>query len=368
MRGFVYGCVLAICIGLVSPVCVYAEVDVEIGIKETFDDNIDSASSNEKDDFITSIYLTGKAVYETKTDKVSVTGNMVQNLFMDHSEYDKNSQILTCSYEKYISKFFSFDVFERFSHGDEPVDFENSFGRPTGRYSQYNNEFAINGTYDVNQRLQIVGTYGNTINRVPKSRGSDTMMNRVRINSFYSFDSTRMCRAFYECSVRSYKPGGTITRQSIGGALRYYVKPYLYGDGGMGCDFLDSNGLETKPQFFCSVTNEFSETTYLVASFNKSYSAQTYSEEIFKDWRLSCTLGHQLLERLHFSSSLFFGKGTYQQTGLRDTLSGGSMLLRYDFANNIRGTLSYSVSQVDSNMTTREYVRNIVSLGVNVTF
>ena len=67
-------------------------------------------------------------------------------------------------------------------------------------------------------------------------------------------------------------------------------------------------------------------------------------------------------------SSIFFGEGEFKTFNIKDQQIGISTRLNYEIKENVISFLAYTYSQIDSNIDTRSYDRNLVELGVRVVF
>jgi len=354
----------------ITAATVYAELDYEIsgGVRESFDDNVTYAETNEKDDFVTGIFLGGKGIYETYGHIFDLGGKVTQHIYAKNSDFNFNSQDLTATYEGRFSKFLKIDFNDRFTHTEEPRNFDDELGRTAGRYTYYRNTATLIGTFDVNKNFQCALGYGHDWKDISKgSSDPDSQEHSGRISGIYFFSTANIVTLFYEVAHRTYDPGDDITRQSVFLNGRHYFEPYFYMDAGVGYDFFDSRSTETEPQFSIAVTNEFNETTYLTAEYVKRYYVQTYTEDLFDEWRTNLTFGHQLYERINLSFSGFVGRGEFQITKARDTFYGARGEISYDITEHVRGYVSYAYRTVESNRPTREYDRNLISIGISMT-
>jgi hypothetical protein len=365
-----FGCyVCVVCVAFVNPSLAALDHEVSVAVTQSYDDNITYSASNEKEDFVTALSLGLKGMYEASRHTVDVGARVTQHLYLDYDDFNYFSHNLSASYRGELSEYMRVDLTDTFTHSDEPTSFEDSLGRTSGRYSYSNNTLRFTGTADISEHLQASLGYGNDARFVSESNaGPDSVENSVRGSMIYFLDTVNIFTLFYEYAIRSYDPGGDITRQTLFLNGRHYFKDYFYGDAGVGYDFFDSNGTESNPQYVLALTNEFSETTYVTARFSQRYSAQVYTEDLFDEWRTSVTFGHQLLERLGFSFTGFAGRGEYQIRGERDTFYGVTGELAYALTEKLRATLSYSHRTVDSNRASREYERNLVALGLSMRF
>ena len=132
-----------------------------------------------------------------------------------------------------------------------------------------------------------------------------------------------------------------------------------------GEDFVKSaRSKKTSPENYisASLTDEFDQTTRAVLSFLKQGGATSDTQDIRKSWQISLGLSKQLFARLSASLSGFFGEGKYNTSGINDKLKGVNTGLAYEINQRWVANLSYSLSDVTSNISTREYTVNRISL------
>lgn len=362
----------SLCILLSALVCAgtaRSAMDYEITgrVSESYDDNITYAESNEKDDLITSLSVGGKGMYQTNAHAVELGGSITQNIFVKNSEFNNNAQNLELSYRGNVINNVRIDFSNRFRHAEEPRSFEDELGRTAGRYSYYRNTARLGATVDISRQFQCELAYGHDWKELSKrTAGPDSKENSGRFSCIYFFDSSNIATLFYEVARRTYDPGDAITRQTVFLNGRHYFKEYFYMDAGAGYDFFDAVSTKTEPQFSVSLTNQFSETTYLSAAYIKRYYVQTYNDDLFDEWRASLDLGHRIYERLNLSASAFTGRGEYQRLKDRDTFYGLSTQLSYDLTEKVSAYASYVFRSVSSNRSSREYDRNFVTIGISV--
>lgn len=362
----------SVCVFICALLCTgpsRAAMDYEITtqVSESYDDNVTYAESNEKDDLITSLSLGGKGTYQTNTHVIELGGSITQNIFVKNSDFNNNAQDLELSYRGNVINNVSIDFSNRFRHAEEPRSFEDELGRSAGRYSYYRNTARLGATIDLSRQFQFELSYGNDWKEISKrTAGPDSKENSGRFSCIYFFDSSNIATLFYEVARRTYDPGDAITRQTVFLNGRHYFKEYLYLDAGAGYDFFDAVSTKTEPQFSVSLTNQFSDTTYLSAAYVKRYYVQTYNDDLFDEWRASLNLGHRIYERLNLTASAFTGRGEYQRLKDRDTFYGLSTQLGYDITEKVRAFASYVFRSVSSNRASREYDRNFVTIGISL--
>jgi len=346
------------------------DMDIRAGLSETYDDNITSVHENEKEDFITNLSFGLGAKYEGKTRSLELAANIIQQLFANYDNFNNTSQDVTLSFRQELSKYDRISLKDVFTHTYEPRSFEDAFGRATGRYSYYRNKLNLAYTKDIAKQLSVTARYANEIDEISREDLSDSSLNKAGLEATYFPSSATILMFSYDFSERDFDPGDNATTHTIAGGLRHYLTSQLYFDGRAGLDLINSYDQQdyTKPLIQASLTNDIDENTRAGISFAREYYTNAYSEDLFDYWHASASLRKQLFKRLGCSLSAFYGEGEYIAAGLTDKLRGASIGFTYDLRKNLKGTLNYSYSNVDSTINTREYTRNSVLVGIKAEF
>ncbi len=293
-----------------------------------------------------------------------------QQIFPRYSEFNKNSQELTLNGLQELSKYDRVTLKDAFSHTYEPQTFEEAFGRETGWYSHYRNGFNLGYSRDITRQASISARYANELDKYSREDLSDSYLNSIGAGFNYALTSQTIFSLSYDFANRKSDPGTDAQTNTFAAGARRYLTEQLYLDGRVGLDYINSynNTKYTKPSFLVSVTDEIDKNTRSTLAFKKQYYTNAYSEDVFNYWEISGILNRQLLERLGCSLSGFYGNGEYMASNITDKLLGANIGLTYSFNEHLKGNLNYNYSNVTSTRDTREYLRNRVSLGLNMEF
>jgi hypothetical protein len=368
--------ILLVAIILVTPGIVLAyqvgdvEINVSAGVNEAYDDNITYADTNQKKDSSTNLNLGLDAKYEGKTRSLDLAANLNHQIFDTYTDFDNTSENASLTYLQEFSKYDRISLRESFIHSQDPSSFEDEFGRSSGRYSYYRNNFDLSYTRDISQKLSLVYRYSNEFYDPNSQDSSASYLHKLGAEADFAFNSQTIGYASYDFSQRSFDPGTEATFNFVGLGLRQYFTNQLFADLRAGVDFISSfnNQNHTEPSYQLSVTDEFDQSSRLTLSFVNEYSANAYTEDLFNYWQVSAALSKQLLERLRCGLSAFFGKGEYPDLDIEDELKGVSLSFDYDLRHNLKLNLNYSYSKTSSNFSDRDYARNYVSAGLKAEF
>lgn len=348
------------------------EVDVKIigGVTETYDDNITYLNTNPKQDFITTATLGLDAKYEGKTQSLDFLGHINQEMFARNNDFNNTSEDFTLNFQKELSRYDRISIKNLFLHAQDPRSFEDAFGRTSGRYSYYENQFSLGYSHDISKQISLTGSYANEADLFSRNDLSDSYLNRIGMSLEDALSSDAILLFSYELAYRNFDPGKNALTNTLAAGLRYYFTKQLYLEGNTGLDIIDSfdNRTYVKPLINLSLIDDVDENTRTNITFSHKYSTNAYEQNIFNYTQIFCSVTRRLLERLAVSLNGFYGKGKYIGTDIKDKLTGAGIGFAYDIGHNIKGTLNYNYERARSNVDTREYAKNSISLGLEVDF
>lgn len=337
---------------------------------EIYDDNITFTKTNKRRDFITELTAGLNADYESRKHYLDFYGEIVQQLFIDNTDFSNNAQSGRLAYLYEISDQQSIRAEDRFSHYEEPRSFDDEFGRDNGRYDRARNTFKLTYAQEFNERLSAETFYGNEFNLFSRESLRDSLLNRAGTDLNYSFSSATMVSVGYEFIHRVFEssggsPSSSVSTHGITTGVRRYLTKNLYLDGRAGVDLIkpDTSDLNIEPRFTISLNADVGKlSTIQFFKFEKRSSVNSFRNEVFEYWQISAGGFRQLRERLTGGANAFYGNGEYTPTGIEDNLYGFNTYMEYEISEDLSVNLSYSLSITDSNIAFREYVKNQASL------
>ena len=195
-------------------------------------------------------------------------------------------------------------------------------------------------------------------------------MHSVGAELDYAFSSATILLLEDDFSYRSFDPGKSASTDTLACGIKQYFTKQLYLVFNTGVEFMRSyNGRHfTKPLVAVSLIDDVDKNTSASISFMKRYYTNANEQDLFNYQQFSAGITRQLYERLGVSLSGFYGQGKYVSLGVKDTFKGLSAGLTYDLRKNVKLRADYTYSQADSNVTSREYVKNFFSLGCSMEF
>lgn len=352
----------------------------KVSIGEVFDDNITFAKENKQDDFITYAGIVLGAQYQGKTRTFELTGNIVNQTFAKNDNFNNIIQYINLSFTNEFSKRDRISLSSSFTHFEAPESsdsdaeggyFLQQFGRTGGRFEYFRNKLNIAYTNDIAKELSLVVKYASEVNVFSGTDRANSFLDKPGLGMNYIFSPTATIFSFsYDFTSIRFENENNATINTIGPTIRQYITKKLYFDGGTGIDFIDSFDDEniTKLFFKASLTYIPEEKTRVNISFNKKYEANPYFEGIYNNWRTTASLTRQLLERMNCSLSFFYGDGEQVSSNFEQRLLGGRSTLGYNISKNLKGDLTYTYSQSDTNSETTGYSKNTLFLGLAAEF
>jgi len=351
----------------------------KVSIGETFDDNITFTKENKQKDFITDLGLGLGVKYAGKTRTFELTGDISNQTFAKNDTFNNITQHINLNFKNEFSKRDRISLNNIFTHFEAPSStdegdegyFSQQFGRTAGRFEFFQNKFNIDYSNDVAKQLSLVVKYANEINVFSGASTPNSILNKPGLGLSYLFSPTAtIFSLLYEFTNVQFETEEDATINTIGPGIRQYITKKFYFDGSTGVDFIDSFDDEnlTKPFVQASLTYIIEEKTSARFSFNKKYGTSPYFAEIFNNWRTSASLTRQMLERLGCSLSVFYGEGEFISSTFKQKLVGANSSLKYDISRNLKGNLTYTYSQFDSNVETVGYSKNTLFLGLVAEF
>ena len=138
---------------------------------------------------------------------LEVVGNVIPQIYANHSDFNDMSEDLTVDFGKEFSKLDRFSLKDKFSHTFEPRSLEDAFGRTSGRYSYYKNQFNLEYSRDIAQQFSFATRYTNQIDEVSREDLKDSGLNKIGFEADYWTSSDCTLFSSYDFSRRKFDPG-----------------------------------------------------------------------------------------------------------------------------------------------------------------
>ncbi|MCA9407880.1 MAG: outer membrane beta-barrel protein [Candidatus Omnitrophica bacterium] len=346
------------------------DFDIQGSLMEQYDDNITEVNSNEIDDFITRANIGLGLNNEGKTYSLELGASITQEIFAENDQFNNNSQEVNLNLNKQFSDKDRIQVTDRFRNSESIEDFEDAFGRQSGRFSAIRNNVDAFYTREFTPKFSSILHYGNEVYETDDSTRDDSLLQKYGLELQYKHSSKTIFLAGYEYSEIEFDPGADANVQKMFGGIRYYLKDTMYIEGRAGNSKVDSfTGADSnEPHYQVTFSNIIDDLTQFTLTYLNETATNSYTEDVFESWRINANLRRQLSERLNAALSLFYGEAEFQTLNIGDDTAGASAWLGYDLTEDLKVFCSYSLYDKDSNVVTRDYKKNLVTLGLTFDF
>lgn len=296
-----------------------SDVRILTSFDEIYDDNITFVKDNKKNDFITKVSLGLTGNCEGRRSNFDFLGNINHRFFSDNKNFDNNSEEMVLNCRSDFTEYDHLNVKNSFSHVYEPRSFEEIFGQTNGRYSYYFNRFHIEYTKEGTNKLSISTRYFNETKNFSRNDLDDSYLNNTGIEANYPLYPDIDLSLSYDFSKRSYHSTNPALAHSVVSGFKKYINRKFYVSGKAGANFITSSSRKkyNNPQYLFSLVNDVDEKTKTNLLFLKQYNTSSFYTDIIKQWQISGAFNRQLLKRLNFSFSVFYGEDEYISTAFK---------------------------------------------------
>ncbi len=372
-------------------------------IVENYTNNVTYASDNENriEDYRTMVKLgldfqyTGKKhfyrfsgmahrqIFEESSDNLNKSENFDMIFINEFTKYDKitlqNTYRHTMEPGRITGDFdlaSCIDSYENFPLSSSDIEllcseFNEQFGRFSGVFDSYSNDFSIKYYKGVSDILNFAVKYNYVKNGSSAEGTNDSDRNKFGLLLNYHYSQTTSYALSYNYVLSNYEKGNDISTKKINAGVTQYITKGTSFTGSIGKIFVSSgrDSIEIKGGISVGVD----EKTSANISYSQGIRITNNTNDTFKNWRLSGTLIKAMLKDLNGSLSVFYGKGEYSETDVIDTLQGASINLSYVYWEGMRGSklgmnIGYSYSNTDSTVESREYTKNSINSGMTLAF
>lgn len=340
------------------------DMQVQGTIAEMFDDNLTFTKKDKKGDLITTLGLGLNINYEGKKRFLNFGGQINEGFNARFKDIKTSTQSLNLSFQNEFSQFDRITLSGTFSHSQTPASFEEEFVRVKGRREAYDNSFNLGYTKEINKYLTLQTSYSYSKSLFPAEEEGNTSQYGLGLNVRYLSDDASEYSLLFNYTKNN--AGNVIYDAGLSIKKNIYISEKSFFTGGLGFSGNKVNDINLNINI--SFVNEIDENTLTSIAFNMSDKLTSEGGDIFRSWQITGQFKRELSWRLNFSSSVFYGKGTFSSTDITNTLMGLNLELFYLIREDLKGFLKYSFSNLDSSDENAGYYKNIVSTGFNWIF
>jgi hypothetical protein len=195
---------------------------------------------------------------------------------------------------------------------------------------------------------------------------NDAYGNGAGTNLNFFIDSRNTLFLAYDYLHTLYDDGDIIQTHTagLGYIHRFTQQLSLTLQAGLGCA-LAGAGVDYSPNVLASLVDDIDENNTISLTFSMSHAISRYASQVFENWQISADFTRQVLERLSFTASAFYGQGEYQESGILIDLAGFSLDAAYELTEHLTVgtgyTFTYGATRGRSVRDT-DYYRNQVRL------
>jgi hypothetical protein len=381
---FLIGTLLILLLFLAAGISYAWDFNIIGTIRETFDDNIraipETYLEKKKYDFISELLLGLGLRHEGKTYTLDLMGHVNQQIYARHFGLTNNNQDVELNLTKNFSELVSFEVTEVFQNYPEPDRFEVLFGNSEGRMRYWRNNFSLTGIFEANKYYMIRLIYTNQFSKYFYTRtrlwyierffyrsymNQDlkySLVNTARMQHEIHWDSSNYTYIFYEYQWTKSYPGGILQVHRPGVGYRHDFTRQLYIEGRISPDFVfspnntrgnvtaygvqvlipPSTPYDVSLYAYLMVSHDVDQKTNAQLNFTYQNSILANNADPTTNWLIAGNLTRQIIDRLLFTSSIFYGQSYIFATKTTDRLIGLSISSTYEFTEHISATIAYN--------------------------
>lgn len=336
----------------------------------TYDDNVTLTHVNTKADVIETVGLGLDIKREGTRNQFLGQIDLYRNFFVHNSSFDNTAIILSAKDAFEISSRMRFNVSENFERSEEPRNFEDAFGRNTGRYRTNRNKLFLTYEFDISNYALFQWTYGNEITAYSRADLNDSTRNETGARLQYAFDHANRAGLKYELAIRSFESDTQIINNALIVDYGHNFTKQLQLVFKVGTDFINSDisGSTVQGRYEIGLLNDIDEITRAGLSYKRGLNSESNSQDLFDSYRFTGSVGRELTQRIAVFGTAFYGKGEYQQSQVENELVGAGAGVNYLFLRNAIVKLTYDYSETISNQASSSYQRNVVGLQTQMKF
>jgi hypothetical protein len=307
---------------------------------------------------------------EDKTQSLDILGQLHHQYYFDHTEFNNFSQDIGAFYKKQTSEFHTFGVEDTFTHDQDATTFEDEFGRESGRFDTYINDFSYTDSRQLTPENLLRVSYSNEIKEVDHPDLLDSVENNINIEINQVWSPKTEVFLTYDFLHSYIDLPDNAFLHILAPGLKRYLSPKVFLKTYAGLNFVQTYDGENlvRPAYFAELTYTLDETSTVILSYKKAHVTTGYIDDVFDQWRTSLEFKKELSERLSGYIKTFTGAGEFVRRDINDEFSAIGTGVSYLVSRNVRANLSFEYSNKNSNVVEREYTKSTIFAGFTVGF
>jgi len=344
------------------------EITLKADLTEVYDSNINFEKENVTDGFRTDAAISLGLNRSWRRAVLNLNGSVVHGIYNQNRD-TTGSEALGLHFEYQPSAYTSLQLNDSFNHYNQPTNFQQEFGRITGRFNTYVNNFSLGLTRGISKDFSATASYGYTIVRKDEGTDWDTHTANIRLNYNYSVDKIFHFGYTYAFSNDRAQDSGTSSHSVFIGAEKYFTQRLtLIGQIALGRNDPDSSDSSTTSSVTVSLNQELDRLTAARLLFAMYNSDITQGDSNSDSWQITGEVRRELTDKINGFVNVFYGEGTFTDIVGTDKLFGIGSRIDYEVSQRLRANLNYSFSNLRSTDETRGYNRHQIGLGVSYVY
>lgn len=335
-----------------------------------YDSNVRYSNQDEIGSLIARTTLGFQYFMEDKTQSLDILAQLHHQLYFDHTDFNNFSQDVGVFFKKETSKFHSFAIDDTFTHDQDATSFQDEFGRESGRFDTYINDFLYSDSRQLSPEDALQISYNNEIKEVNHPDLLDSIYNDINLEFDHTWSPKTEVFMTYEFSHSYIDLPANAFIHILAPGFKRYLTSKLFLKAYAGADFVRTYDHESlvRPAYYAALTYNLDETSTFTLGYKKAHITTGYIDDVFDQWRLWLNFEKELFPRLSGYIRTFFGDGEFVRRDINDGFSAVGIGLSYQLNRNLKTTLSYDFSKKDSNVADREYTKNTIFSGFTLGF
>jgi hypothetical protein len=335
-----------------------------------YDSNVRYTHENETESFINRTTLGLQYFMEEKTQSLDILAQLHHQYYFDNTEFNNFAQDIGVFFKKETSEFHKFGIENTFAHDEDAITFEDEFGRESGRFDTYANDFKIINSQQITPENELKISYNNEIQEVDHPDLLDSMDNHINFEIDQVWSPKTEVFLTYDFSHSYIDQPDHAFLHILAPGLKRALTSKLFLKTYAGANIVQTYDDENfvRPAFYAGLTYDVDETSSVILSYKKDHETTGYVDDVFDRWRMSLDFKKELSRRLSGYVSAFLGEGEFVRRDISDGFSALGFGFSYLLNRNLKANLSYHLSDKDSNVASREYTKSTTFLGFTLGF
>ncbi|MBI4707269.1 MAG: hypothetical protein HY761_05025 [Candidatus Omnitrophica bacterium] len=347
----------------------YKGLDLKISgtTSETYDDNLTFSKADKKEDFITALGLNMSTAYEGKRRFLNLAGGFNYGFNARYKDIKNSSEYLNLNFKNEFSNYDDITLNYNFSHSSTPGSFQEAFGRVSGRYESYANNYGVHYLRNLSEHFSISAMYNYSSSKAELEEVDKWWQSSYGINCNYLYSTDTSVVLSY--SHANSSSDVVIESTSIGLRQNISITKAIQLSGNVGMSSTSAeNSKSSALNMDIALQYEIDQKTNFSLAYTKNIQTYPNTDDAYRNWQINSSLAHNFLEQLNSTISSFYAEGKSISTDITNRFLGVSFLLQYEISEHLTTSLNYVYSNSNSTNELGGYNRDAVTANVSLNF